>query len=498
MTHLLQHHPLGATVPQTVHAVCCSLPTMRDVIGYEEKHPETVAKVKYAYPRFVFHDYVLQAMELAAASLGLSGCAVYLLPSRLAAEDCIRWLSDGELHEESDFFVVSLLDTEANRKRAKAYLQHTGLSISSRHAEDYLISKGRLAGQQPENNFAEQSESHVRSVLKEYLPTDALYLSNCGMNAFYASLRAVRECQAPRNRTVYIQLGWLYLDTQRILENFLGVDDRLVVQLDVFDSAALKTLFAEHGDSIAALVTELPTNPLVQTPDVELLDELCEAHGVMRIFDPTVAGIPNVDLLPHTDVLVTSLTKYAAHEGDVMIGAVAVNPHSRFSDELVKALQHKVEPPYVRDCDRLAAQIGEMGAVAVKQSENARELVAWLEAHPAVKRVWHPRSPESEQNFELIARSPQTCGVMFTIELNGDLQQFYDYARVVKGPSFGTTFTMMCPFMYLAHYDDVSCEAGREKLLSYGLNPDLIRVSAGTESIEEIKAGLEEGLGRLR
>ena len=54
--------------------------------------------------------------------------------------------------------------------------------------------------------------------------------------------------------------------------------------------------------------------------------------------------------------------------------------------------------------------------------------------------------------------------------------------------------TLMSPFMYMAHYDFVSTEAGRADLLSYGLNPDLLRIAVGTEPIEQIIAAFDEVL----
>ncbi|MGE9296761.1 MAG: PLP-dependent transferase, partial [Puniceicoccales bacterium] len=366
-TKPLQHYPLGAMIPDSVHAVCCSLPTLDDVEGYEEKRPETLARVTCGYPRFILHRYVRQAMALVAERLELENRAVFLLPSRAAAEDCVRWVNTGgEALTEADFFVASFPDDKDAGTRAQTFLQHTGLCLSSRQAEDYLIAQGKLKEAQLETSSASQSESIVRSVLQSYLPTQSIHLANCGMNAFYAALRAVRDLQAPRGRHRYLQLGWLYLDTQRILEKFLGEKDALSVQLDVFDEDALRAYFAEHGSELAAIVTELPTNPLIQTPNVALLKELCEQHGVVRIFDPTIAGISSVDVLPHCDVLVTSLTKYAAHEGDVMIGALAINPASPYAAELEQTLHGKVEPPYHRDLARLAVQIEAMPAVTAK------------------------------------------------------------------------------------------------------------------------------------
>lgn len=488
----LRYHPLGQTIPASVHAVCASLPTMADVVGYEEKHPEIMAKVRYGYPRFVFHEYVLRAAAAVAASRGWEGRAVYAVCSRPAAEQLLAYVGceAAGIAEVADFVAVHCQDGPEVRERAKAFLQHTGVSISSRHAEDYLITCGLLEGAQDEVLFAGDEELETVRELRRYVPTEFLWPTNCGMNAFYSAIQAVRRLQAGRGRHVYLQLGWLYLDTQRVLEKLLGEGDRLIVLHDVFDRKALEQVFSEHGERLAAVVTELPTNPLMQTLDVEHLSRLCLRHGVARIFDPSMAGIVNVDILPHCDVLVSSLTKYAAWEGDVMCGLAALNPESPMAADLADVLGASVEKPYVRDLRRLARQLGRMGEVADRVNANTARLVTYLEQHPSVARVHHALSASSARHFRTIARTPQSTGGMITFELKGELAAFYDKARVVKGPSFGTHFTMMCPFLYLAHYDLVSSQEGRAYLNGLGLNPELIRLSVGTESWDTLVGAL--------
>ncbi|WOO42426.1 PLP-dependent transferase [Rubellicoccus peritrichatus] len=493
---LLREHPLGEPVPDTVHAVCVSLPKMADVIGYEERHPETMAAVKFGYPRFVFHDYVVKAANLAAKRHDVVGRAVYAVTSAAAAWALAEYVSADShaILPEADFVMVHFPDTPEVRKQAKAFLQHTGGSISSRQAEDYLHAADHNFPIQEEDSFAGDEEAHVLGALRQYIDSKHLYIANCGMNAFYATIRAVSEMQRPRGKTLYLQLGWLYLDTQKVLSELLQSGDEVIVQLDVFDLEAIDQIFEEHGDKLAAVVTELPTNPLVQTPDFEHLSALCQKYDTVRIFDPSVAGIANVDALPFCDVLVTSLTKYAASQADVMIGAVAVNEGSVFADELAPAIRRLVEPPYPRDLARLAAQIDEMPQVVAQQNENAAKVVEYLEAHPAVGKVFHPKKSDSAKHFSELARTDASLGCIVTFELEKPLVDFYDKSTVVKGPSFGTDYTMMCPFLYLAHYDLVSNDFGRAYLKERGLNPELIRLSIGTEPFEEIQAALEAGL----
>ena len=50
----------------------------------------------------------------------------------------------------------------------------------------------------------------------------------------------------------------------------------------------------------------------------------------------------------------------------------------------------------------------------------------------------------------------------------GDFRKFYDNLELLKSPSFGTEFSLCCPYIYLAHYDLITSETGRDKLEKLG------------------------------
>ena len=99
-----------------------------------------------------------------------------------------------------------------------------------------------------------------------------------------------------------------------------------------------------------------------------------------------------------------------------------------------------------------------------------------------------------------IARHPGATGGMitFTLRRAGALEGFYDRLRLPKGPSFGMKTTLVCPFMYLAHYDLVTTPEGRAELAASGIDPDLVRLCCGTEPAEEIIAALTEAFDSAR
>jgi cystathionine gamma-synthase len=498
------HIPLGTPIPDSPHAVSCSLPTMAAVRGYEEKDPAVTAALQSGYPRFVIHPFARRLAQVLAERNGLGRRTLWIASSRRMAGRLLAHLQASSpagtaaaSFAGDGVFGVSHPESRELGLLAKLYLQNIGGFISSREAEDRLSSIG--AGPVPgkEETFAGDAQGEVLRVLRPMFAgtTDAdLFLSNSGMNAVHAAFRAVNDLQSSKGRTGWVQLGWLYLDTIAILRKFTASPGDYIHVSDVMDLAALEKVFAERGDRIAGLVAEVPTNPLVQTPDVAALSALCRRHSVKLILDPSLASAFSVDCLPFADLVVTSLTKYTGNEGDVIAGLVAVSPAGPDADFLRRRVGIIVEPPYPRDLARLASQICNTREVLTRIEESTPKVAAFLASHPAVRSTHWAHEPASRANYTRISRSAGATGGMISFTLRGKLDTFYDALRLPKGPSFGMRTTLICPFMYLAHYDMVTSPAGRAELKANGLDPDLLRLCVGTEPADEIIAALGEAL----
>jgi cystathionine gamma-synthase len=395
-------------------------------------------------------------------------------------------------------FGVTHSDEPSLAAQAKLFLQHLGGFLSSREAEDHLVRLGLRPPPDPEELFQGDSAAEARGRLVSCLAGasgDDVFLANSGMNAVYAAFRAISDIQAERGRTAWVQLGWLYLDSIAILRKFTGGPGSYLHARDALDHASLERILAERGPGIAGLVAEVPNNPLVQTPDVAALAGLCRRHGVRLVLDPSVVSVFNADLLRHADVVVGSLTKYTASAGDVIAGFAAVNPAGPDAAGLRAALSGGLEPVYPRDLARLAAQIGRTDEVLARIEKATPLVAAFLESHPGVRDVHWALHPASREQFQRVARTPGAVGGMIAFSLRGDLETFYDRLRLPKGPSFGMTTTLLCPFMYLAHYDLVSTQAGRAELAANQLDANLLRLCVGTEPPGDIIEALREALG---
>ena len=492
--------PLGQRIPDSPHAVSCSLPTMRSVRGYEEKDPETMRQLTSGYPRFVVHPYARDlAAHYTANAPALAGRTLWLTTSPRMAQALAAHVGAGaEVFSREGLSGASHPDSTELYARAKIFLQNIGGFLSSREAEAHLVRLGLRAAPHPEELFAGDAGAEVRRVLRRALPasTDAdLLLAPSGMNAIFAAFRASSEIQAARGRTVWLQLGWLYLDTIAILRKFTSTPADYVYVRDPLDAAGIERIFARHGRQIAGVFAEVPTNPLIETPDVAALGALGRRHGAHLFIDPTVVSMFDLDVQAHGDAVVSSLTKYTASDGDLTAGVVAINPSSPDAAELRRRTAAALEPVYARDLARLAAQIGETEGVLARIRANTPRVAAFLEKHPKVRDVYWALHPASRENYLKIARAPDATGGMISFTLRTPMEPFYDKLRLPKGPSFGMKTTLICPFMYLAHYDLVTTPAGIAELAASRLDPDLLRLCCGTEPAEEIIAAIAEALG---
>lgn len=502
---VLQHLPLGRRVPDKLHAVSCNFPTLEDLCGYEERRPETMARMSSGYPRFVVHPLVRRLAEVLEKRLGLSGRRLWLCCSGKAARELVDYLAQpatiGVFCAEGIHCVSHPEDAELTQ-RAKQFLQHSGRFLAAREAEDVLVRLGELPAVEPEPLFEGDAAAECWRTIANLFPgvgRENAFLVSAGMNAVYSAFRAVEAVQRPRGRDLWVQLGWLYVDSIAIMRKFsAGPDSHLKVRR-VDDVAALERLFEEQGARIAGVIAEVPTNPLIQTADVARLRALADEHGAMLVLDPSVVSFFSVNLLPFADIHVTSLTKYAAHEGDVIAGLAVVNPARPDAAALRAALERVHEPAYGRDLARLALQLPTAAAATRRMEATLREVVAFLAGRPEVGRIHWARAAGYAEAFARVARSRESCGGMLSFELKGvPMRAFHDHIRMAKGPSFGMADSLLTPFIWLAHYDLVTTEAGRAELAANDIDPDLIRLAVGLEPASDIIAALGEALDAAR
>lgn len=486
--HGLRHIPAGETIPPSVHGVSVSIPDLASVVSFESKDEETLRRIPRGYPRFRVHPYVARLADLVIVQRGNHSEDIVLTRSVEAGGRAARYagLSEESLVEECGVSGVAIPPGAEQARRVRDFVQHTGCHLSSREAEDILFQLGALAIRQPEVRLAEKPRERLVTTLADAYGVDerAVSLHNSGMNAVYSAISSLNDVQGRRGRRRWLQLGWIFFDTVKLFEKRI-VEVEHETLTSPFDVDAVARLVADRGD-VAAIVTEAPSNPLIQTADLAALRHIADRHGCALVVDATIGTPYNLDVLPYADVVCESLTKYATGSADVLMGAVIINPASAFGARVMERLDRFGDVPYEEDVARVAHRIQGYRDRMARVNANTAVLADFFRQHPAVRQVHYAYEPRSKDNYVSLEKAPISPGGLLMLDLNVRLERVYDQLAVAKGPSFGAEFTMASPQVFIAHFDLLSDPQGRSVLRAHGLHRDMLRVSVGGEDCDRI------------
>ena len=485
---IFSHIPCGQTLPQNnIHAVSVSMPSLQDVIDYEEQTPQILEKITIAYPRFIMHPYLKILAKYIKEKYKISdNYEVVLLSSQKAVEVVSsKYFIHNKIDICEPFGVILVQNGTTQLQKVLKFIQHVGYNLSSRLAEDYLYEVGLLKEKHQEvledkNSAYDILISNIANAYKQ--PKSNVCLTPSGMNAVYCALRGLKNIQAKNGKTKLIQLGWLYLDTMNIVEHYF---DENKIFYDINDLDSVENYLKENGHTISAIITEIPTNPLLQTVDLIKLRSLCDRYNIVLVIDTTFATPFNLDLKPYADIYVESLTKFACGNADVLMGAIILNENSKISLMSAEFFKH-ADMPYIKDIQRMALQIQNYESRMKIISSNTKELVEYFKTAPFIDEIFYCLNPKYATNYQKLMIDEKCYTGIISVTFKKDFKEVYDSLNFAKGPSLGTEFTLLMPYTYLAHYDLLTSKEGNNFLEKIGLPINLLRISVGCEDINAI------------
>jgi len=289
-----------------------------------------------------------------------------------------------------------------------------------------------------------------------------------------------------------LQIEFPYVDCLKVQEMFgNGVVFLNEGSGELLDEAIHRI---QQGE-FAGVFLEVPSNPLLRTVNLARVAEACRAGSTPLIIDDSTACPGNIDVLRFADVVTTSLTKWISSSGDVMAGMAVVREDSPFNADFSVALAGEVSecaPLYAADSLALLANLKENETIWKAANESGLALAQMLVAHPSVEKVWHP-SLTCRAEYDAIRKPNGGYGglLSFVLKSAKKTAKLYDSLPFCKGPSFATPFTLICPYVLLAHYRELPWAEG------CGVPAHLIRVSLGMEGAEAICKAFAEALDAL-
>ena len=462
---------LGSPLPDSIHAVSVALPTWSDVINYEEKLPECINSLRAIYPRFGLNPLLKKLVSQILSDHSLNNHDARPYPNRYIALKAKSYC-DKHTSSKNSFIAIKgnlhfLITTEEASNYARAFWQHTGLGASSRQAAIELNLELL-----PEKNHVSECKSKLIERLSNSTNSDPqlTYLTPSGMSAFHTALEIIYEI-FPKRPT--LQIGFPYVDVLKLPKNiFYGA--YLITEENIEDiELEIKKI------NPSALIIELPSNPLLKCANIKKIAKIANKLAIPVITDDTIGSSININSLEVSDMVFTSLTKIFSGSGDILAGSLIINPKSRWLDKFKKVLD-KMYLPELSDNDLISLEKAsrDVKKRVLLQNFNCLELKRRLENHHSIKKVYHP---ENCNNFNSIMKVNGGYGCLLSFELKEGLDKtirFYNSLQISKGPSLGTQFTIACPYVQLAHYNELEWAA------KYGVPPYLIRVSVGCEDIK--------------
>ena len=282
-------------------------------------------------------------------------------------------------------------------------------------------------------------------------------------------------------------------------------------------------------ENTRAIYLETLGNPNCDIPDIDAIAEIAHKHGLPLVIDNTFGTPYLIRPIEHgADIVVHSATKFIGGHGTTLGGIIvdsgkfdwkASGKYPNIADanpsyhgvSFVDAAGPAAFVTYIRAIllRDTGATISPFNAFLLLQgvetlslrldrhAENTKKVVEFLANHPQVEHVNHPSLPDHPDHVLYEKYFPHGGGSIFTFEIKGgqaEAHKFIDNLKI---------------FSLLANVADVKSlvihpattthsQLTEEELADQGIKPNTIRLSIGTEHIDDILADLEAGFAAVR
>jgi len=243
------------------------------------------------------------------------------------------------------------------------------------------------------------------------------------------------------------------------------------------------------------IVSESPTNPYLRCVSFEKIADIARRHRVRTVIDSTFGTPVNQRPLAHgIDYVVHSATKYLGGHHDLLAGVVAGSRDRIAALRDARGVLGGIVDP--QNAYLLERGLKTLGLRVAQQNATGMAVAQFLEAHPAIERVWYPGLPSHPDHA--IARAQMTgFGGVVSFEVKGSLE---DTSRFIDAldlpyiaPSLGGVDSLIEQPALMSYFEKTT-----EERLAVGIRDNLVRFAIGVEDTADLIADLSRALGALR
>lgn len=329
-----------------------------------------------------------------------------------------------------------------------------------------------------------------------------------------------------QNRGHFVAQKTIYGGSYNLLAHTLPNFGITATFVNIHDLAEVEAAIRENT---RAIYIETLGNPNSDIPDIDALAALAHKHGLPPVVDNTFGTPYLIRPIEHgADIVVHSATKFLGGHGTTLGGvivdsgkfdweasgkypAVAAPNPSYHGVAFVKAAGPAAFVTYIRAIllRDTGATISPFAAFLLLQgietlslrlerhAENTRKVVEFLAGHPQVEKVNHPSLPDHPDHALYQKYFPKGGASIFTFEIKGGQAEAHKFIDSLK------------IFSLLANVADVKSlvihpattthsQLEEKELGNQGIRQNTIRLSIGTEHIDDILADLQNGFDAVR
>ncbi len=295
------------------------------------------------------------------------------------------------------------------------------------------------------------------------------------------------------------------------------------------DAHSLTELTAAIKPNTKAIYLETLGNPNSDIPDIDAIATIAHSHGLPLVVDNTFGTPYLIRPIEHgADIVVHSATKFIGGHGTTLGGVIvdggtfewAVSGRYPWISEpnpsyhgisFTEAAGAAAFATYIRaillrdtgaTLSPFAAFLLLQGTETLslrleRHAENTKKVVEYLASHPLVEKVNHPSLPDHPDHALYEKYFPNGGASIFTFDIKGGQEEAHKFIDNLE------------IFSLLANVADVKSlvihpattthsQLSQEELLDQGIKPNTIRLSIGTEHIDDIIADLEKGFAAVK
>ena len=317
----------------------------------------------------------------------------------------------------------------------------------------------------------------------------------------------------------------IYGGTYNLLAHTLPQYGISATFVDVHDLAAVEAAIQENTK---AIYLETLGNPNSDIPDIDAIAEIAHRHGLPLVIDNTFGTPYLIRPIEHgADIVVHSATKFIGGHGTTLGGIIVdsgkfdwkasgkyapiANPNPSYHGvSFVDAAGRAAFVTYVRAIllRDTGASISPFNAFLLLQgvetlslrlerhAENTRKVVEYLAGHPKVEHVNHPSLPDHPDHALYERYFPNGGASIFTFEIRGGKEEAWKFIDSLK--LFSLLANVADAKSLVIHPATTThAQLSEAELADQGIRPNTIRLSIGTEHIDDILADLERGFSRI-